>query len=73
MTLRNVYAVLWIAWLTSFLVIELSAMWTGHSEATLSEFVWRAEQLGRAWTFLRFFICAFCLWLFFHMAFGWFR
>ena len=70
---RNVYAVLWIFWIASFLAIELSALWRGHSEYTLSEFVWRLEQLGKAWTFLRFFICAFCIWLLLHMAFGWFR
>ena len=69
----NAYAIMWIAWLVTFLVIELSALWSGHAEWTLSEYVWRLERLGSAWTFLRYFIAAFCLWLFLHMTFGWFR
>lgn len=68
-----VYAVLWIAWIGAFLVIELSALWTGHDQWTLSDFVWRAEHINQAWTFLRFFICAFCVWLTLHMALGLFR
>lgn len=69
----NVYATLWILWIVAFLAIELTALWTGKSQYTLSEYVWRLERLGTAWTFIRYFICAFCLWLFCHMAFGWFR
>lgn len=69
----NVYATLWILWLVVFLAIELTALWTGKPQYTLSEYVWRLERLGTAWTFLRYFIAAFCLWLFLHMAFGWFR
>lgn len=69
----NVYAALWIAWIAAFLVIELSAIVTHRDQFTLSDYVWRLEQLGSAWTFLRFFVAAFCLWLFAHMAFGWFR
>jgi len=71
--MKTVYAVLWVGWLLAFLVIELTALHTGHGQYTLSEFVWRAEKINRAWTFLRFFIMAFCIWLTLHMAFGWFR
>jgi len=70
---KTVYAALWIGWLLAFLVIELTALHTGHGQYTLSEFVWRAEKINRAWTFLRFAIMAFCIWLTLHMAFGWFR
>jgi hypothetical protein len=73
MTLGKLYAVLWILWVASFLCIELSAIFTGHSRYTLSDFVWHLEEINRAWTFLRFFICAFCVWLTLHMSLGWFR
>lgn len=69
----TIYATLWVVWLLAFLVIELTALWTGKPQFTLSEYVWRLEQLGRAWTFVRYFVAVFCLWLFLHMAFGWFR
>lgn len=73
MTGSRAYALLWIAWLAIFLAIELSALLTGHPQWTLSDFVWRLERLGRAWTFLRYFVAAFCVWLALHMSFGWFR
>ena len=73
MKAQTLYAALWIAWIAAFAVIEFSAILTGHDQWTLSDFVWRAEHISRAWTVLRFFIAAFCVWLFFHMAFGWFR
>ena len=68
-----VYAVLWIAWIVAFLAIEFTAIGTGQARYTLSEFVWRLENINGAWTALRFFVCIFCLWLFLHMAFGLFR
>lgn len=63
-----VYPLLWIAWIAAFLAIELSALWSGHSNFTLSSYCWRLEQINRSWTFLRFFIAAFCVWLFGHMV-----
>jgi hypothetical protein len=66
------YPLLWIAWVIAFLAIELTAIFTGHSQYTLSDYVWRLEQVNRAWTALRFIIAAGCVWLFFHMAFRWF-
>ena len=68
-----VYAVLWIGWVAGFLAIELTAIFTGHSRFTLSAFVWRLEEINRAWTFLRYFVAVFCAWLFLHMVFGLFR
>ncbi len=67
----TVYALLWITWITAFLAIELSAIFTGHSQFSLSDFVWRLEGTGRTWTFLRYFIAVFLLWLFGHMVFRW--
>ena len=63
------YPLLWIAWIAAFLAIELTALWSGHPQFTLSDYVWRLEQINRAWTCLRVFIAAFCVWLFFHMVF----
>ena len=71
--MAKVYALLWIVWIAAFLCIEMSAIWTGHDQYTLSDFVWRAERINTSWTFLRYFICAFCVWLTAHMAFGAFR
>jgi hypothetical protein len=72
-SMAKVYALLWILWIAAFLAIELSAIFTAHDQYTLSDFVWRLEHINAAWTFLRFFICAFCVWLTLHMSLGWFR
>ena len=66
-------AVYWVAWFLAFLAFEIFQLATGHPENTLSEFVWHLEDLGHGWTFARYFLAAGFLWLFFHMAFGWFR
>lgn len=71
--MRTVYPWLWLAWIASFLVIELTALFTGHPQYTLSDYVWRLEQVNRAWTFGRFFVCAFLVWLLLHLVLGWFR
>ena len=71
--MKAVYPILWVLWIVSFLVIEGSALITHHNQYTLSDYVWRLEEINAGWTFLRFFICAFCLWLLCHMAFGWFK
>jgi len=73
MKLATLYAVAWILWIAAFLAIELSALFTGHNQYTLSDFVWRLEEVNRSWTFLRYCVAVFCLFLFFHMTFGWFR
>ena len=73
MKAHNVYATIWVAWIIMFFVVELSALWSGHSEWTLSEFTWRIEKLKGAWTFMRYVITAFCLWLSGHLVLGWWR
>lgn len=73
MSLKTTYAVLWIAWIVAFFVIEFSALWSGHAELTLSDFTWRLEKLGKAWTVVHYFLTAFLAWLFFHIAWGLFR
>ena len=42
-----IYPLLWIAWIAAFLAIELSALWSGHSNFTLSSYCWRLEQINR--------------------------
>lgn len=71
--MRTFYAVAWVVWIGVFFVIEGAALATGHPQDTLSDFAWRLEHLHRAWTFARFMVAAGCLWLFFHLVFGWFR
>lgn len=73
MSLKSIYGVLWLVWILSFFAIELSALWTGHNAYTLSAFTWRLEKLGGTWTFVRYFVAAFCLWLSAHLILGWFR
>lgn len=73
MKLSVLYPVLWALWLAAFLAIEFSAIGTGHHQYTLSDYVWRLEEINRGWTVLRYFVAAFCLWLAGHMIFGWFR
>lgn len=67
--MRTTYAVLWILWIAGFLAIEFTAIGTGHHEYTLSDFVWRAEQINAGWTALRYFVIAFGVWLVLHMGF----
>lgn len=69
----KIYSYLWIAWIAMFFAIELTALFTGKPQYTLSEFTWRAEELGHPWDFARFFIAAGCIWLSMHLVFGWWR
>lgn len=73
MKISTVYSVLWVLWVLSFCAIEFTALLSGHPEGTLSEKIWALERLHHAWTFTRFFIAAFCLWLSLHMVLGVFR
>jgi len=70
---KTLYAAVWITWIAWFLAWELGALFTGHADLTLSDYVWRLEEINRGWTFLRYFVAVFCLWLFLHMSFGWLR
>lgn len=67
----NAWSVAWVLWLTVFLVMELTALLTGHPENTFSWQVWHLE--GKGATFGRWFVGAFFLWLFIHMTFEVFR
>lgn len=71
--MKVIFPALWVAWLAAFMAIEFTALGTGHPEYTLSEYVWKLEQINQAWTFVRFFVIAFCLWLLLHMGWGLFR
>ena len=71
--MQTLWSAAWIAWAVWFLGWEFTALGTGHPQWTLSEYVWRLEQLGPTWTALRYLVAAGCLWLFFHLAFGLFR
>jgi hypothetical protein len=71
--MKLAYAIGWITWIALFLGLELSALFTGHSRYTLSDYVWRLEEISAGWTFLRYFVAVFCLWLMLHLTFGWFR
>lgn len=68
----RLYPWTWYALLVLFLVFELVPLFAGKPQYTLSEYVWRLEDVNAKWTALRYFIAAFCLWLFLHMAFRWF-
>ncbi len=70
--MKTTYAGLWIAWVAAFLIIELSAL-AINPRFILSDFVWRLEEINRAWTFLRFLVAAFCVWLAGHLVLGWWR
>ena len=67
----NAWSLAWLAWLVLFLVMELTALFTGHPENTFSYQVWHLE--GKGATFARWFVGAFFLWLFVHMVFEKFR
>ena len=67
----NGWSLVWLAWIVEFLVIELTALFSGHPENTLSYQVWHLEGTGA--TFARYFVAAFLLWLLIHMVFEKFR
>lgn len=71
--MTRAYPWVWIAWVTWFLAWELGALLTGNARLTLSDYVWRLEEINARWTFLRYFVAVFCVWLALHMTFGWFR
>lgn len=73
MKLADFYPWVWIAFALWFALWEGLALGTGQSGLTLSDYVWRMEELGSGWTFLRFLIGMLSLWLFLHLTFGLFR
>lgn len=73
MNLARVYPWPWLAWVILFAVFEGVPLALGKPQYTLSEYIWRLEGLGPAWTFVRYLIAVLSLWLFLHLTFGWFR
>lgn len=71
--LRAVLKICWIIWIVSFFPIEITALLTHNARYTLSGIVWHAEALGGQWTFVRYYVAVFCVWLALHMVFGWFK
>lgn len=72
-TAGRLYPWVWVIFVGWFALWEGFALGTGHSEWTLSDYVWRLEKLGHGWSFFRYLVAALCLWLFFHFTFGWLR
>jgi hypothetical protein len=68
-----VYGALWLLWIAMFAAIEFTALGSGRPQDTLSEFVWRIEQLGTPFTFARYLVAALCIWLAGHFILGWWR
>lgn len=56
------------AWLIGW---ELSAIFTGRPQYTISDYTWHLE--GAGWTFARFFIAVSLVWLTLHLSLGWFK
>ena len=71
--MTRAYPWVWFAWAAWFLGFELWAIATGNTRLTLSDYVWRLEEVSAPWTFLRYLVAALTLWLFLHLTFGWFR
>lgn len=72
------YRWLWVAWVGAFLVLEFTAIIRRQYKNTFSDFVWWLADItpGRTswnWTAVHLFIAVFLLWLFLHLAFGYFR
>lgn len=70
---ERLYPWVWYVWIGWITVFEFLPIITGKAQYTLSEYTWKLEGLSSNWTALRYLIAAFCLWLFFHLAFGLFR
>lgn len=68
--MKLAYPWVWIAFALWFALWEFLALGTGHPEWTLSDYVWRLEDLGPSWTFLRYLIGVLSFWLFLHFTFG---
>ena len=71
------WTLLWLLWGGAFLLIEGVALLNRSIDDTLSEHFWRWLAVGDrmptwlVWT-LRAGVLLFCLWLGFHLSFGWF-
>jgi type II secretory pathway component PulF len=73
------FRIYWACWLLiGFCVPEFFALITRRSNSTLSGFVWFLCDItpGRtdwSWTAVHLFVAMFLIWLFIHLAFGYFR
>lgn len=70
----TIYTWLWLAWGLVFLLIEGRALTNKQADDTLSEHVWKwftVRGKNARWTFQRFFLAAFMVWLSGHFIFGW--
>lgn len=67
------YPWVWFALAVQFLVAELIPLALKKPQYTLSDYVWRLEEINKGWTFARYFVAAFFLWLALHMVFKLFR
>lgn len=63
----------WYVLAVAFIVLEFTPLALHRSQYTLSDYVWKLEEINRRWTALRFFIAALCMFLFLHLSFGWLR
>jgi hypothetical protein len=63
------YNILWLCWAAMFFALELTALFTKHSNLTLSDYVWRLEEVSTGWTFLRYVVAVMSFWLFLHLTF----
>lgn len=71
--MTRVYPWVWFAWAAWFVLCEGGAFALRRHDLTLSDYVWRLEEVSAPWTFLRYLVAALTLWLFLHLTFGWFR
>jgi hypothetical protein len=67
----SIWTWLWIAWGVAFFAIEIPA-WLRSRTGTLSDTIrgW-ARVRGGQWTWRRWALLAFLVWLLGHLAFGW--
>ena len=63
----------WIAIGVLFVIFEFTPLALGKPQYTLSDYIWRLEEINARWTALRYFIVALCVFLVLHLGFGWLR
>lgn len=67
--MKLAYSILWLCWAGMFFALELTALFSSHSDLTLSDYVWRLEEVSTGWTFLRYVVAVMSFWLFLHLTF----
>lgn len=68
----SIFTILWLLWGAVFLIVEGSAIFITHKTSdTLSGTIWRWFSVkGGHWTWKRFTLLGFLLWLLVHLVFG---